>query len=169
MKALILVADGFEDLQLFCPLYRLYEEGILVTIAASATQIISGQHGYRIEPDMPIHELNPSEYDLLYIPGGYAPERLRLREEAVDVVRTFMEDDRLVAIIGHAAQVLISAGAIDGRALTCAPGIRDDVRAAGGVYREESAVMDGNLISGRLTEDLPRFCEQVIAALTAKA
>ena len=87
----------------------------------------------------------------------------------MDVVRTFMEEDRLVAIFGHAAQVLVSAGAIDGRALTCAPGIRDDVRAAGGVYREESAVVDGNLISGRLTEDLPRFCEQVIAALMAKA
>jgi protease I len=169
MKALILLADGFEDVQFFCPLYRLQEEGIQVTIAAPTTQLLAGQHGYRVEPDMPIHELNPSEYDLLLIPGGSAPERLRQREEAVDIARTFLEEDRLVAIIGHGAQLLISAGGIDGRVLTCASGIRDDVRSAGGVYREEAAVVDGNLISGRGSDDLPRFCQQIIGALSAKA
>lgn len=169
MKALILLAEGFEDVQFFCPLYRLQEEGIAVTIASPTTQVLAGLHGYRVEPDMPIHELNPAEYDLLLIPGGAAPERLRQREEAVDVARTFMEDGRLVAVIGHAAQLLISAGAIDGRVLTCAPGIRDDVRAAGGVYREEAIAQDGNLISGRTSEDLPRFCQHVIGAMAAKA
>lgn len=169
MKALILLADGFEDLQLFCPWYRLEEEGIQVTLASPTGQPIVGQHGYRVEPDMPIHELNPAEYELLFIPGGMALEKLRLREEAVDVTRTFMQDDRLVAVIGHAAQLLISAGAVDGRLLTCAPGIRDDVRAAGAIYREEAVVVDGNLISSRTSDDLPRFCQQVVAALAAKA
>jgi len=169
MKALILLAEGFEDLHFFYPWYRLREEGIRVTVASATAQVLTGLHGYKIEPDMPIHELNPSEYDILIIPGGSSPEKLRLREEAVDVARTFVEEDRIVAIIGHGAQLLISAGAIDGRVLTCAPGIRDDVRAAGGVYREEAVVVAGTLISSRVSDDLPMFCQKIIANLTAKA
>ncbi len=168
MKALILLADGFEDVQLFCPWYRLQEEGVRVTVASPSGQPLVGLHGYRVEPDMPIHEVNPSEYDLLLVPGGTSPEKLRQREGAVGVTRTFMEEGRLVAIIGHGAQLLISAGSVDGRALTCASGIRDDVRSAGGVYREEAVVVDGSLISSRNSDDLPQFCQQVIACLTAK-
>jgi protease I len=168
MKALMLLADGFEDVQFFCPFYRLQEEGVFVTVAGSSGQPLTGLHGYRVEPDMPIHELNPAEYDLLVIPGGQSPERLRQREVAVDVTRTFIEEGRIVAVIGHAAQLLISAGAADGRALTCAPGIRDDVRAAGGGYREDAVVVDGNVISSRGSDDLPRFCQQIVAALAAR-
>jgi protease I len=169
MKSLIVLADGFEDLQFFYPFFRLQEEGVQVTVAGASGQPLTGLHGYKVEPDMPIHELNPSEYDVLVVPGGGSPERLRQREEAVDVARTFMEEDRIVAIIGHGAQLLISAGAVDGRPLTCAPGIRDDVRAAGGIYREEGVVAAGNLVSARGNDDLPYFCEQIIAALGAKA
>ena len=169
MKAVVLLADGFEDLQLFYPWYRLLEEGIRVTLASAAAISPTGLHGYKVEAHMPIHELNPSEYDLVVIPGGSSPEKLRLREEAVGVTRTFIEEDRVVAIIGHGAQLLISAGAVDGRSLTCAAGIRDDVRAAGGVYRDEAVVRAGNLISARVNEDLPQFCQQIVSALAAKA
>ena len=169
MKAIILLADGFDDVQFFYPLYRLQEEGIAVTVASTTAQPLVGQHGYRVEPDMPIQELNPSEYDLLVVPGGSSPEKLRLREQSVDVTRTFMEEDRLIAVIGHGAQLLISSGVVDGRALTCHPGIRDDVRAAGGSYRDEAVVKSGNLISSRTREDLPQFCRQIIASLTSKS
>jgi protease I len=169
MKAMILLADDFEDLQFFYPWYRLQEEGATVMVAGPTAQALVGRHGYRVEPDMPIHELNPSEYDLLVIPGGGSPERLRQREQAVDVTRTFVEEDRLVAVIGHGAQLLISSGAVDGRLLTCAPGIRDDVRAAGGVYREDAVVRSGNFISGRGSDDLPAFCRAMINAMAARA
>ncbi len=169
MKALILIADGFEDVQFFYTWYRVQEEGIAVTVASPGASAVNGLHGYRVEPDMPIRELNPSEYDLLIVPGGGSPEKLRQREDAVDVTRTFVEEDRLVAIIGHGAQLLISSGVIDGRALTCSPGIRDDVRAAGGNYREEGVVRSGNLLSCRQSDDLPRFARQIFAALAAKA
>src|SRR5581483_2892016 len=93
MKALVLVAEGFEDLTLFLPWYRLREEGAEVCLASPQVRPVTGQHGYRVEPDAPIHEVNPAEYDLLVIPDGPAAERLRLREEAVDVARTFMQQD----------------------------------------------------------------------------
>ena len=169
MKALFLVADGFEDLELFYPWLRLREEGTETTLATPGGQTVTGMHGYKVEADAPIREVNPGEYDLLVIPGGRSPERLRLREEAVDVARTFMEDDRHVAALCRGPQLLISAGALNGRRVTSNPGIRDDLRAAGAVYRDESVVVDGNLITCRGNEELPEFCRQLLAALSTRA
>jgi len=162
MKALILLADGFEDLQFFCPWYRLQEENWAITLATPNGQTVTGQHGYHVEPDSPIDELNPTEYDLLVLPGGGAPSRLRIREVAVGIARTFMEDGRRVAAICHGPQLLISAGSLDGRIVTCAPSIRDDVRFAGATYRDESVVIDGNLVTARGNEDLPQFCASMV-------
>ena len=167
MNALILVANGFEDLSLFLPWYRLREDGADVRLASPLMHGLTGQHGYHVEPDFPIHEVNPAEYDILIIPDGVAAERLRLREEAVDVARTFMQEGTRVAAIGHGAQLLISAGTLDGRLVTCAPGIRDDVRAAGAVYRDEAVVQDGNLLTCRGADDLPAFCHLLMRSLSA--
>ena len=136
-------------------------------MASPLMHALTGLHGYVVEPDLPIHSVNPEDYDLLLIPDGTAPERLRLREEAVDVVRTFVQDSRLVAAMGHGPQVLISAGTLDGKTLTCSPGIRDDVRAAGGVYRDESTILDGYLLTGRSPDDLPEYCLRLMALLKA--
>ncbi|MBM3979075.1 MAG: DJ-1/PfpI/YhbO family deglycase/protease [Planctomycetes bacterium] len=168
MKALILAANGFEDLTLFVPWLRLKEEDVEVTIASPFLHAVTGQHGYAIEPDTAIHEVNPDEFDLLVIPDGPAAERLRLREEAVDVARTFIEDGRKVAAVGHGAQLLISAGALDGRRVTCAPGIRDDVRGAGAVYSDEAAITDGPLLTGRGPDDLTAFVHALMVLVGVK-
>jgi protease I len=169
MKALILVADDFEDLSLFLPWYRLREEGLEVRLAGPMMHGVTGLHGYQIEPDLRIHEVNPAEFELLIIPDGPAVERLRLREEAVDVTRTFMQDGySRVAAIGHGPQLLISAGVLDGRTVTCDPGIRDDVRAAGAHYRDEAVIRDLNLLTARGPDELPAFCRRLISTATAK-
>ncbi|MBA4066024.1 MAG: hypothetical protein C0501_20355 [Isosphaera sp.] len=165
MKALILVADGFEDLSLFLPWYRLREAGAEVRLASPRMHVLAGEHGYRVEPDATIHEVNPAEFDLLVIPDGSCGERLRVREEAVDVARTFMQDGGRVAAVGHGPQLLISAGALDGRRVTCSPGIRDDVRAAGAVYQDEAVVRDGTLLTGRGPADLPAFAAAMMRLL----
>jgi protease I len=165
MKALILVADGFEELTLFLPWYRLREEGIDVRLASPRMHVLRGEHDYRVEPDTTIHEVNPAEFDLLLIPDGSCGERLRVREEAVDVARTFMQDGMRVAAIGHGSQLLISAGSLDGRRVTCSPGIRDDVRSAGASYCDEAVVIDGNLITCRGADDLPAFARTIVKVL----
>lgn len=165
MKALILVDDEFEDLTVFLPWYRLREEGIDVWLASPRMHILTGTHSYQVEPDTTIHEVNPGDFNLLLIPDGTAVERLRVREEAVDVARTFMQEGMRVAAFGHGTQLLISAGALDGRRVTCSVGIRDDVRAAGAVYRDEAVVLDGNLLTGRSREDLPQFAQMMIQML----
>jgi protease I len=168
MKALILVTDGFEDLTLFLPWYRLREDGFTVRLAAPLMHAVAGLHGYRVEPDVRIHEVNPAEYDAVVVPDGPCVERLRQREAAVDVIRTFAADGTSrVAAIGHGPQLLISGGVLDGRVVTCDPGIRDDVRAAGAVYRDEPVVRDGNLITARGADDLPAFCREFVRALSA--
>jgi protease I len=169
MKVLILAADGFDDMELFCPLYRLREEGVTAVVASPAGNHITGERGYQVDAFLPIRESNPAEYDLLLIPGGRSPEALRLREEAVDIARTFMDEDRPVAAISHGPQLLLSAGALAGRAATCAPGIRDDLRAYGATYRDQPVVVDGRLITARGRDDLPLFCRQVVAALAVQA
>lgn len=152
-------------MQLFCPSYRLQEEGLQITLASPGGQTIRGLHGNVTEPDMPIREVNPAEYELLLVPGGTSPESLRLREEAVDIARTFMEEDRRVAAVCHGPQLLISAGALSGRRATCAPGIRYDLRAAGGEYRDEGVVLDGNMITCRGNDALPSLCHHLTTVL----
>jgi protease I len=166
-KALILIADRFEDLTLFLPWYRLREEGVQVTLASTYLTAQTGVRGHAVEPDCRIHDVTPTDFDLLLIPDGSAmTEALRLREETLDVTRTLATDGR-VAAIGHGAQVLHSAGALDGRTVTASPGIRDDIRAAGALYKDEAFVVDGTLLTGRGADDLPEFNRALVRFLRA--
>ncbi len=163
MKSLMLLDDDFEDVTVFYLWYRLREGNGQVCLASPVMHVLSGEHGYRLEPDVPIHQVNPADYELLVIPDGRCVERLRLREEAVDIARTFVQEGMKVMAVGHGPQLLISAGALDGRQVTCAPGIRDDVRAAGAFYRDEAVVGDGNLLTCRHRDDLPLLARQLPA------
>jgi len=163
MKALILAEDGFEDLELFYPYYRLKEEGFDVTIASSKKKI-SGKHGYEIETDADYDTIDASRYDCLIIPGGKSPERVRLNENAIEITRHFFEKNKPIAVICHGAQVLISAGVIRHRNIACWYGIKDDVIAAGGNFIDGVAV-DGNLVSARYPPDLPEWMKEFIKLL----
>ena len=167
-KALIILADRFEELSLYLPWYRLREEGVEVTLASPLMHALTGLHGHQVEPDARIHEVTPTDFDLLVIPHGPAAEILRVREEALDVARTLAQEGR-VASIGHGAQVLLSAGALDGRTVTASPAIRDDIRAAGAVYRDEAVVHDDNLLTARSVDDMPEFCARLIQFLKQPA
>jgi protease I len=167
MTALILIADGFEDLTLFTPWYRLMEESVEVKLASPYMSAVTGIHGYRVEPDLRIDDVNPSEYELLVIPHGSSAEKLRLHESAVGIARTFVEEENRVVAIGHGPQLLLSAGVLDGRTVTCSPGIRDDVRAAGAMYRDESVIRDGQLMTCRGVDDLPDFTRALVRMLKA--
>ena len=169
MNALILAAEGFEDSELLVPLYRLQEEGDEVDIAAPQTGEFAGKHGYTAEANLDFGDLDAADYDLLVLPGGKAPETVRLDDSAVRVVREMMEAGKPVAAICHGAQVLISADVVDGRKATCYEGIRDDLRAAGADYRDAEVVVDDNLISSRFPGDLPAFCRELMKAREAAA
>jgi protease I len=168
VKAFFLIADAFEGVQFFVPYYRLIPEGVAVRIASPEGETAVGLHGYHVEADTPIGEVDPTEYDLLVIPGGQSPERLRVREEAVAVARTFMDETHPVATIGQGPQLLISSGSLFNRQATSAPGIRDNLCAADATYHDKAVVRDGNLLTGRSSKDLPEFCRQMMTFLVAR-
>jgi protease I len=165
MRALILMADNFEDLEFFYPYYRLREEGFDVDVASQDGGKVVGKHGYDFACNLSFFEASAPDYDLLVLPGGKAPERVRLEPPAVEIARAMFEADKTVAAICHGVQTLMSADVLRGRKATCAKGIRDDLKAAGAEYLDQEVVVDGNLITSRSPEDLPAFCREILAAV----
>lgn len=165
MKALVFGADGFEDLELFYPYHRLKEEGITAHVASMKKGPITGKHGYEINADVAFKDINPADYDILVISGGKGPEKMRLDESALEIVRYFFKENKPVAAICHGPQVLISAGVIKGRKATCWIGIRDDIIAAGALYEDKEVVIDGNFVSSRSPDDLHAFGREMIKLL----
>ncbi len=165
MKALILLADGFEDSEFLYPLYRLQEEGIDVDVAGPEKGTYTGKHGYTGEATLTFSEASAEDYDALILPGGKAPETVRLDDDALDITRTMFKAKKIVAAICHGAQTLISAGVLDGRKATCWQGIQDDLKVAGAAYSDEEVVVDGHLITSRCPEDLPAFSRALMRAL----
>lgn len=165
MKVLILVENDFEDLELFYPLYRLREEGYGVDVASSSLDVRVGKRSYQVLPDLTYEDVRAEEYAALVVPGGKSPERVRINEKAVEIVRRFLELEKPVAAICHGPQLLISAGAVKGRRMTSWIGIRDDLIAAGANYVDAEVVVDGNIITSRMPDDLPAFCRELIKML----
>ncbi len=163
IKALFLLEDGFEDLEFFYPYYRLKEEGIEVLVASSDRDTKIGKHGYVVTPDLTYSEVVYEEFSALIIPGGRSPERVRINERAVEIVRRF--SDKIIAAICHGPQLLVSAGLVKGLKLTGWIGIRDDLSAAGGVYEDREVVVDGGIITSRIPDDLPAFCREIVGKL----
>lgn len=162
MRAIILTANGVEDSEFFCPYYRFLEEGVDVDVAAPRPGNITGKNGYSFAANLSFADVDTDDYDLLFIPGGQAPEKVRVANQALEVTRKMMRSGRIVAAICHGPQVLLSAGVISGKHLTCWPALRDDMIAAGANYLDQEVVADGNLITSRMPEDLPAFCREVM-------
>ena len=164
-KAAIIVANDFEDLELFHPMYRLQEEGVETVLIGLNRNPVTGKRGYSIQPTIAIDEANSADFDILVVPGGKSPERLRLNEKILAFVRDFDSHHKPIAAICHAGQVLASAGIVKGRTLTCVQGIRDDMINAGANYVDRSVVRDKNLVTSRVPSDLPDFVGQMIKLL----
>jgi protease I len=170
-RAIVLTANLFEDFELFYPYFRLMEEGVAVDVAAPAKEKITGENGYFFENvDLTIDEVDPQNYDLLFIPGGHphgAPTTVRNNKKAQEIARAFFAADKPVAAICHGPYLLVSADLVAGRRLTSfwGDGVPDEIKAAGGIYVDEDVVVDGNLITSRWPMDLPAFMQEVMQAL----
>ena len=165
MKVLILTAQGFEDTELLCPMYRLKEAGYQVDIAAPEWGEVKGKHGYGASANLTLDEVGPSSYRLLLIPGGKAPEQLCTVSMALDIVEAFAELHIPIAAICHGPQLLVSAGLIQGKRATCYHKISRELEAAGALYEDSEVVVDDGLITSREPADLPAFMREVMKAL----
>lgn len=166
-KAVVLTADKFEDMEVFFPVFRLMEEGWKVDVAAPEKKEIHGENGYSLMPDKTIDEINPDDYDLLFIPGGSptgAPKTVSQIKKAQEITKDFFAKNKPVAAICHGPWTLAAADVIKGKHLTSIPwdGVPEDVKKAGGIWEDKDAVVDGNLVTSRNPMDLPFFMRELI-------
>lgn len=166
LHILILLANGFEDLEFYVPLMRLQEEGARVTVAGlTASEPLTGKNGLHAVPRISIADCTSGEYDGVLIPGGWAPDKLRRYDEVKQLVRDFHLAGKVVAMICHGGLVGISAEIVRGHPATGSEGIKDDLVNAGAVWRDEPAFRTQNLVWGRVVADIPDFCRELVKAL----
>ena len=164
----MLVEDEFEDRELTGPLEALKSAGAtVVLIGAAAGAQYRGKRGEAVvTADMAAGAARAKDFDAVVIPGGHAPDKMRMRHAMVDFTREMVESGKPVAAICHGPQLLISVNALRGRTVTCWPSIAIDVKNAGGLYVDKPVVEDGNLITSRKPDDVPVFTEAIARALS---
>ena len=166
-KVAILIASKFHEEETTGPRDYIAGLGARVDLVGLDSFTVTGKYGhFSLTPDKTIHEVKPGDYDAIVLPGGGAPERIRIDETAIKFVQDFWKTGRPVAAICHGPQVLISANVLKGVELTCYEGIRDDVKNAGAVYVDKPVCIDGQLITSRTPKDLTAFNETLAKALS---
>ena len=171
MRIACLIESYFEDSEYTVPAKSFTDEGFeVVHIGLKKGEMVTGKDKKaEVTIDQSVNEANPADYDALFIPGGYSPDRLRINDKAVKFVRSFMQNDRPVFAICHAPQLLITADVLRGRKVTGWKSIAQDVKNAGAQYVDREVVEDGNLITSRGPEDLKAFTEACINKLQMEA
>jgi protease I len=162
-RAALPIGPLFEDTEATYPLYRLREAGAeVVVVGLKAGETIRGKKGQELETEAAAAELSAEELDLLVLPGGYGPDKLRTDEGVKRLVRDMNERGKPIAFICHAGWIPVSAGILEGRRATSYHTIADDMRNAGAVWEDAEVVVDGNLVSSRKPDDLPAFMDALI-------
>jgi protease I len=165
----ILVADGVEDLEYYVPLMRLKEEGAEVIAAGIDLHPVRGKHGLEITPTTKVDALKSGELFAVVVPGGWAPDKLRRHAPVTNLLKEMNAAGKVIGIICHGGLVAISAGIVKGRSATGSLGIKDDLVNAGANWVDAPAFRDSNQVWGRVVDDIPDFCRELVAALTEKS
>lgn len=166
-KVAILVADGFEQVELTEPKKALEAAGAQTEIVSPAEGKVKGwQHtewGDELAVDVPLASADSSSYDALLLPGGVMnPDKLRADQQAVAFVRSFVEAGKPIAAICHGPWTLIEAGAVKGRTMTSWPSLQTDLSNAGATWVDEEVVTDNGLVTSRKPDDIPAFNRKMI-------
>jgi len=166
VRVALLIEDEYQILEGWYPLLRLQAAGAEVTVVGSGRKDSFGsKEHYPMDADTSAADVRADDFDAVVVPGGFAPDNMRLYPAMVDLVRDIFEAGKLTSAICHGGWMLVSAGAVKGRRATGYLPIRDDVVNAGGTWVDEAVVEDGNLITSRTPPDLPVFVEALIAYL----
>jgi protease I len=171
-KVLILATDGFEQAELTDPKQALEDAGIETTVASPESGEIKGwdktDWGQSVKVDATLDQVSAGDYDALLLPGGQInPDKLRMEDKAVALVKQFAESGKPVAAICHGPWLLVEADVVKGRRMTSWPSIRTDLRNAGAEVVDEQVVVDGNFITSRKPDDIPAFSKALIEAAGA--
>jgi protease I len=166
-RVAILVADGFEQVELTEPRRALDEAGASTQIVSPSQPKVKGwQHtkwGDEFDVDVKLDQSDPTQFDALLLPGGVMnPDKLRMNARAVEFVRHFFDQGKPIAAICHGPWTLIEAGAVKRRTVTSYPSIKTDLTNAGAKWVDEPVVVDNGLITSRRPDDIPMFNGKMI-------
>jgi protease I len=162
-----ILTDMFEDVEYTKPVSSFRENGhTVINVGLKAGVTVKGKSDRTpVHIDRAVSEVKVEEFDALFIPGGYSPDKLRTDERAVELAREFMASDKLVLSICHGPQLLITADVLHGRKLTGYKSIMQDIKNAGAELLDQEVVVDGNLVSSRNPGDIPAFIETSLKKL----
>lgn len=164
-RAAVLVEQQYQEMEVWYPLYRLREAGCeVLLVGPEAGHTYPSKLGYPAKSDRGIKDVSAKDFDIVVVPGGFAPDFMRRTEAMIRFVSDMAEQGKVVAAICHGPWVLCSTQALKGRRATCFFAIKDDVINAGGKYVDEEVVRDGTLITSRKPDDLPAFMQTIIQA-----
>ncbi len=178
-RVLMIATEGYEEVELFSPREALQAAGAQVVLASVDTQPISGvvydpvttrsnPSDKSITPDMLLGEVDVTQFDGVILPGGLVnPDKMRMQPQAIAIVAAFARQGKPVAAICHAPWLLVDADLLRGRRATGWYSLRKDLENAGATVLDQEVVVDGNLITSRMPDDLPAFNAAVIAALAS--
>ncbi|MBA7486246.1 Protein/nucleic acid deglycase 2 [subsurface metagenome] len=163
----ILAEQDFEDTELIEPLRAMKDAGARVIVVGSGSrESYKGKRGTAtIKVDATADKVKAEDFDAVIVPGGYAPDKMRLHQSMIDLVREAYDSGKVVAAICHGPQLLISADVVREHRVTSWPSVAIDLKNAGANWVDEPVVQDGNIITSRKPADLPKFNKAIIDAL----
>jgi len=166
-RVAILVADGFEQVEMTCPRKVLNQNGATTHVISPNKDSVKGWNrvdwGHDHKVDVPLNMARPEYYDALVLPGGVMSiDILRTNPKAIAFVRSFFNSGKAVAAICHGPQLLINADVVIGRKLTSYCTIQLDLENAGAIWIDKNVVVDNSLITSRNADDLPAFTSRIL-------
>src|ERR1700719_2424868 len=166
-KVAILVADGFEQVELTEPRKALDQAGATTKVVSPAGKKVKGwnhkEWGNELPVDVPLDSAKADEFDALLLPGGVMnPDNLRMIPKAVEFVKQFTYAGKPVAAICHGPWTLIEAGAVRGRTMTSWPSLKTDLKNAGATWVDQEVVNDNGIVTSRKPDDIPAFNREMI-------
>lgn len=169
----ILVADGFEQVEMTGPKEALEAAGAETEIISPAEKKVRGWEGEdmdwgnKFKVEVPLAEASARNYDALLLPGGVMnPDKLRLHPEAIEFIRQFVNSGKPIGAFCHGPWTLIDAGAVRGRRMTSHPSIKNDLINAGANWVDEEVVVDNGIVTSRKPADIPAFNRKLIEEIS---
>ena len=167
LKVAILVAEGFEQVELTEPKKALEAAGAQTQIVSPAKGRVQGwnhfEKGDRFPVEVPLEQANSREFDMLLLPGGVVnPDQLRIIPKAVQFVREFFDAGKPVASICHGPWTLIEADVVRGRTITSWPSLKTDLKNAGAHWVDREVITDNGLVTSRKPDDIPAFNQKMV-------
>ncbi len=165
-RAAVLVEQQYQEMEVWYPVYRLREAGCTVTLVGpEADKTYPSKLGYPAKADKGINDVTANDFDLVVVPGGFAPDFMRRTPKMIELVGEMAEQGKVVAAICHGPWVLCSTQALKDRKATCFFAIKDDVVNAGADYVDEEVVVSENIITSRKPDDLPAFMKAIFESV----